>query len=138
MWKAALEFPDSSAESIDCVFMSSSQSDCFCLISLGRLLSVLPALAVVVGEWRPLRCSCCVSGALRSNAAVALALVSIGTSGPPRLGTLERDRTIWRGGGCRMLPRLRDLWPAESGGSAGKSSKSSSRRSSIGKSLASS
>lgn len=55
----------------------------------------------------------------------------------PRLGTLERDRTICLGGGFNMLPRLRLFRPADNGGS-GKFSKSSNRRSSIGKSLASS
>lgn len=55
----------------------------------------------------------------------------------PRLGTLERERTICLGGRFKMLPKLLLFNPADDRGS-GMSSKSSKRRSSIGRSLASS
>lgn len=98
--------------------------DCFCLISFGRRdvdegavdddTAIIEAL---LDEFSASACDCLTSA--------------------PKLGTLDRDRTICFGGGFKMLPKLLLLMPTAESGS-GMSSKSSSRRSSIGRSFASS
>jgi hypothetical protein len=119
----------------------SSDIDCFCLINFGRLdvdddddndvdddgggiFDVFVCDDVVNTEFVT---ELCVNGSSTCDCFISA----------PRLGTLERDLTICFGGGLRMLPRLRLFNPTDDNGS-GISSKSSSLRNSIGRSLASS
>lgn len=100
---------------------SPSHNDCFCLMSLGRERS--PAVAPDVPPPT-------LPGTAVDDDAVG---GTFSSRWAPRLGTLDRDRTmIWGGGGFRMLPRLRLFKLADSGGSD-MSSKSSRRRNSIGR-----
>lgn len=104
----------------------SSDIDCFCLMSFGRR-----GVPVDAG-WADVDNTEDVTDAWLSGSTICDCFISA-----PRLGTLERDRTICFGGGFKMLPKLRLFKPADESGS-GMSSKSSSRLSSIGRSLASS
>lgn len=105
----------------------SSEIDCFCLMSLGRREGV----ALEAG-WADVDNTDDVTDAWFNGSMICDCFISA-----PNDGTLERDRTICLGGGFKMLPRLRLFSPADESGS-GMSSKSSNRRSSIGRSLASS
>lgn len=104
----------------------SSVIDCFCLMSFGRRGDPVDV------AWADDDNTEDVTDAWLSGSTICDCFISA-----PRLGTLERERTICLGGGLRMLPRLRLFKPADESGS-GMSSKSSRRRSSIGRSLASS